>query len=227
MPMTRNACLVLALALAVVAPLPAQQNKTPAKKLYCWNENGSRVCSDTLPANAVDHARDEFSAASGLRTGEVERALTEDERNAAAVQAEQQKMDEAAAETRRRTDEAMLNSYPTEKDLRRVFEERTALLENSLTTANYNLTSLRDGLIQLLQQAGDRELAGQKINDELAANIHQRETDLRRQLQLQTSFQRQRLELDQDIADTLARYRAAKGIAPPGADEAPPPTSTQ
>ena len=61
-------CLSHVPALLTLAPTAlAQKSKVdaPAKKLYCWNENGQRVCSDALPADAVNVARDEISAASG------------------------------------------------------------------------------------------------------------------------------------------------------------------
>ena len=48
------------------------------KKVYCWNEGGQRVCSDALPPGKENLARDEISARSGLRTGQVQRALSEE-----------------------------------------------------------------------------------------------------------------------------------------------------
>ncbi|MBA4283997.1 MAG: hypothetical protein C0434_00495, partial [Xanthomonadaceae bacterium] len=158
--MTVRTSILLATAALVAMPCALAQDKgaAGAKKLFCWEEKGQRVCSDALPADAVNAARDEISASSGLRTGGVERALTAEERAQAAVEAQQRQMDAAAAETRRRTDAAMLLSYRSEDDLRRVFNERTAIVDNNVQTARYNAVSLREGLISLLQTAGDREL---------------------------------------------------------------------
>ena len=66
MPMTRLLATTLLLALASGADA---QDK--GKKLYCWNENGRKVCGDALPATAVDSARTEISAKSGLPTGRL------------------------------------------------------------------------------------------------------------------------------------------------------------
>ena len=120
--MTVRTSILLATAALVAMPCALAQDKgaAGAKKLFCWQEKGQRVCSDALPADAVNAARDEISASSGLRTGGVERALTAEERAQAAVEAQQRQMDAAAAETRRRTDAAMLLSYRSEDDLRRV-----------------------------------------------------------------------------------------------------------
>ena len=212
MPMNR--LLVLAASLAL-SPLAMAQGSgapaTPAKKLYCWNENGQRVCSDALPADAVNRARDEISAKSGLRTAEVDRALTDEERAQAAEAEAQRKVDQATADTRRRTDQAMLASYETEDALNRVFNERISIVDNSIRTARYNVTSLREGLVSLLQTAGARELSGQPISTELATNISKRHRELVRQRQLQASFENQRAELDVEIADIIRRYRLMKG----------------
>ena len=79
-----------AAALVALAGPAAAQNKGDGagKKLYCWNENGQKVCGDALPATAVDSARTEISARSGLPTARVDRALTADERAAAAARAD-------------------------------------------------------------------------------------------------------------------------------------------
>lgn len=217
--MMRNTPLWLAATLLALLPsaAAAQSGKnagTAPKKLYCWNQNGQRICSDALPADAVNAAREEISVQSGLKVGEVQRALTEEERAQAAVEAAQRQLDLAAEETRRRTDEAMLLSYRTEDELRRVFGERTAIVDNNVRTAHFNVASLREGLVTLLQITGDRELAGKPISPEMTRNIRQRHAELLRQHRLQQNFERQRVELDAEIAEILQRYRVKKGLLP-------------
>ena len=213
--MPKNRLWVLAASL-VLSPLAmAQGTGAPAKKLYCWNENGQRICSDALPADAVNRARDEISVKSGLRTAEIGRALTDEERAQAAEDAAQHKVDQAAADTRRRTDQAMLASYQTEDALNRVFNERISIVDNSIRTARYNVTSLREGLVSMLQTAGDRELDGKPVAPAMAENIRSRHRELLRQRRLQASFERQRAELDVEIADITRRYRELKGEAAP------------
>lgn len=215
--MPKNRMLVMVVCAALAPLAMAQKAEPPAKKLYCWNENGQRVCSDALPADAVNRARDEINAKSGMRTAEVQRALTEEERALAASDEVQRKVDQAAADTRRRTDQAMLMSYQSEAELRRVFNERTGIVDNSIRTARYNVTSLREGLVSMLQTAGDRELSGQPVSPETANNIRRRHSELLRQRQLQSSFETQRAELDVEIADIMQRYRQLKGLPQPAA----------
>jgi hypothetical protein len=217
--MSKRQLLLLAACTVLAPTVLAQKAEAPAKKLYCWNENGQRVCSDALPAEAVNRARDEISARSGLRTGGVDRALTEQERALAASDEQQRQVDQAAEDTRRRTDQAMLASYQSENELRRVFNERTSIVDNSIRTSRYNVVSLREGLVSLLQTASDQELSGKPVAPKVAASISTRHNELMRQRQLQASFERQRVELDAEIADILRRYRELKGV--PGAEDAP------
>jgi hypothetical protein len=46
----------------------------------------------------------------------------------------------------------------------------------------------------------------------MAANIAQRHRELVRQQHLQASFEKQRVELDAEIADIIQRYRQMKGM---------------
>lgn len=211
------------LMLAALALPAIAQNKPEAasKKLYCWDEGGRRICSDTLPPEAVNKAREEFSARSGLRSAEVERALTAEERADAALAQAQAQVDAAAIETRRRTEQAMLATYGSEDALRRVFNERTAIVDNNIKTASYNVTSLREALAAQLLSAGNKELAGQKVSDKQAEEIRQRHNELLAQLRLQTAFEQQRQTLEVEIAESLARYRELKGIVPAGTAVAP------
>jgi hypothetical protein len=209
---------VLALAITALCAVPGSalaqaKSGAPAKKLYCWDQGGQRICSDTLPPEAVNSAREEFNSRSGLRSGEVDRALTAEERAEAAAQAAQAQADQAAIDTRKRTEQAMLATFQSEDELRRVFTERVGIVDNHIQTARYNLTSLREGLATLLRTAGDRELAGQKVDDKKAQDISQRHRELWAQQRLLGSFERQRVALDAEIEETVARYRVLKGVA--------------
>lgn len=215
-PSTAGAGVLLVLAALAMPALAQNKPADTGKKLYCWdNARGERICSDTLPPEAVNSARQEFNARSGLRSAEVQRALTAEERADAELAAAQAQVDAAAAETRRRTEQAMLSTYGSEDALRRVFNERAAIVDNNIKTAIYNVASLREALATQLSVAGDRELAGQKVSDKQAGDIRQRHTELLAQLRLQAAFEQQRKALDVEIAETLARYRVLKGIAAP------------
>ncbi len=222
--MLRNLCIIAVVLLATPCVAGAQPSRQPSgsadgqpKKLYCWNQGSERICSDALPASAVNNAREEFNARSGLRSGQVQRALSEDERADAAVAEAQARLDEMAQQTRQRTEQAMLSNYSNEADLRRVFTERVGILDNNINTARYNVASLRDALFTALAAAGDNELAGRPVGEKPAATIRKRHGELLAQQRMQATFERQRTELDAEIEETVQRFRLLKGGAPEGA----------
>lgn len=198
-------------AVLVALPLAVAAQKAPAdKKLYCWDDNGVQVCGDTLPASALDRARTEISAHSGARTGQVPRALTQDERATAADVARaaaEAEMEEAA---RHRRDLAMVESYATEGDLRRAYGERITLVEESLKTSELSLANLRQSLLSLLRQAAERELLEQAVGKALADGIQSQHADLRRQQAIMERQLADRASLGSDLDAALERYRAMK-----------------
>src|SRR5690606_18659942 len=192
--------------------LAALEQKAPAdKKLYCWDENGVQVCGDTLPASALDRERTEISARSGARTGQVPRALTTDERTAAALAARAAADAELAEAERHRHDLAMVESYATEDDLRRAYGERITLVEESLKTSELSLANLRQSLLSLLRQAAERELLEQPVGKALADGIQSQHGDLLRQQAIMERQLADRASLGSDLDGALERYRSMKG----------------
>ena len=209
MPNTTFRILAVALLAALAAQADAQTAK--GKKLYCWNENGRKVCGDALPAEAAGTSRTEFNSTSGMRTGEVAAALTPEERAAAEAAA----LDAAAkAEldaARLRREMAMVESYATEADLRKAFQERIDLLQETLKASELGVAGLRQSLVGLLRQAGEHELAGKPVPPVARDNIANQHAELRRRERLYAQQQADRAKLDTELAAVLARYREIKG----------------
>ncbi|WP_159016798.1 hypothetical protein [Cognatiluteimonas profundi] len=197
----------VALLMSVAAGVRAGEG---SKKLYCWNENGHKICGDALPAEAAQSARTEFSAKSGMHTGDVARALTTEERAAAAQAAEQAQVALDAETSRQRRDLAMVESYATEDDLRRAYGERIDLLDDALKTSMLGETNLRLSLVSLLDQASDLELSGKPVPPILIAKLRGQHDELARQTRILGEQQRDRAALDGDLADAVTRYRALK-----------------
>jgi hypothetical protein len=219
-----NRILVAAIAIGIAtlagsSGLRAQAKAGGEKKIYCWSEGGRKVCGDALPADAANSARTEISARSGLRTGQVSRALTDAERSAAAVEQEQARLAAEAEAMRQRRDLAMVESYGTETDLRRAYGERTELLDETLKASTLGVTNLRLSLLTLLRQASDKELAGDIVPLPLTRSIRDQHGELLRQQQIRASQLLDRAALDAELQDAVVRYRALK--APPGTASAP------
>ena len=206
------------LAAAIGLALLVSGTAVAQKKVYCWNENGKKVCGDALPAEAADSARTEISARSGLRTGQVARALTDAERTDAALAADAARLQAEAQAVQQRRDLAMVESYMTEADLRRAYGERTELLDETLKASTLGLSNLRLSLLSLLRQAGDKELAGEPVPKRLADTIRSQHDELLRQQQILVVQQKDRAALDAELNDAVARYRALKA---PGGEAAP------
>lgn len=200
------------LALALPLGVSAQAGKQAAapKKLYCWNENGRKVCGDALPAHAVDAERTELSASSGREVARLERALTEEERKAEAERLAAERRAALEAEAARRRLLAMVESYATEDDLRRAFQERVTLLEETTKAARLGIENLRQSLISLLRRAAEAELAGRPVNKALADSIQRQHADLRRQQAVLAKQLDERARIDAEIAEALQRYREIK-----------------
>ncbi len=215
----RNRMLLTATALALGAGLAAGVHaQAMQKKVYCWNENGRKICSDALPAAAANAARTEISTKSGLATGQVARALTENERADAAVSATVARRQAEARAIEERRDLAMVESYMAEADLRRAYGERITLVEETLKASQLGLSNQRLSLIALLRQAGDWELSKKPVPKPLAESIVKQHNDLLRQQQILADQEQDRATLDAELADAVARYRALKspGTGAPG-----------
>ena len=195
------------LALLAVATTASAEK---GKKLYCWNEHGHKVCGDALPPEAAESARTEISEKSGLQTGQVSRALTAEERAAAASASEQERLAADAVAARLRRDMAMVESYDSEVDLRHAYGERINLIESSLKTSQLDEANLRNSLVSLLGQAGDLELSGKPVPPALVANVQNQHAQLAQLLRIAEQQRQDRKALDGELNDAVARYRALK-----------------
>ena len=208
----RTAILLL---LTLSAAVGAQEKSS--KKLYCWNEGGRKVCGDALPPSAVDSARTEISAKSGLAVGSVDRTLNDSERSAALTAAKAAAVEADKTLAAQRRDLAMVESYATEADLRRAYGERITLLDESLKTSRLSTANLRQSLLSLLRQAADLELQSQPVRKPLVDNIVRQHTDLLRQQEIMKQQAIDRAALGSDLEAALARYRSLKAGDTPAA----------
>lgn len=198
---------------ALASPLAFAQVAKP-KKLYCWNEGGNKVCGDALPAHAVDSARTEISAKSGMATARVDRAMTAEERVAAEQVARAERSAALAEDVRKRRDRAMAESYATEQDLRNSFQERIVLLDETVKASQLGIEGRRQALLSLLRKAGEAELGSQKVPKVLADNIRNQHVELLHQQETLKQQVLERSSADADLVSALERYHTLKNAAP-------------
>ncbi|MFZ5655995.1 MAG: hypothetical protein ACOY37_02860 [Pseudomonadota bacterium] len=214
--MSRTRLLTAALLLGLAPLATAQKAEAPAKKLYCWNEGGRKVCGDALPATAVDSARTEINPRSGLPTARVDRALTPEERAAAEAAARAEQEEQAAAEAEMRRVMAMVHSFDSEDALRRAFDNRIALNRDSVKTAQMGIAGIRVILVDLLRRAGEAELAQRPVPKKLADDIRTQHAQLRQQQAALARLQRSGEAIRAQLEEAVARYRELRmpGAAP-------------
>lgn len=224
-PMTHARRTATLAALAALAAAGLSNAAPQGKKLYCWEEGGRTICGDALPADAADNAREEFSASTGRKVGEVARALTGEER--AALEADRARAERQALEEeeRLRRELAMVESYATEAELRRAFQNRIVLMDDKLQATRSGITNLRQALVTRLRSANELELAGKPVGAELAAAIANQHAAVGRQRALLASQQAERIALDAELASAVARYRELTGAE--AADDAVAPAASE
>lgn len=212
----------LAVLAALLAAGAADAQQKP-KKLYRWVDKDGKVqFSDALPPEAVDQARTEINATSGMATASIDRALTEEERIAKEkADAEKARVDRDE-EQARMTEEAMIASFQTEEDLRRSFQIRVELMQQTLDAIEAGIGSQRASLTGLLAQASEAELAGRPVNAKQTGTIRELHSEMIKQQQMLVLKQGELEDLDAELARLVDRFREIKGQKP-GAAPTPAP----
>lgn len=202
-----RAALLLGIAVATQA---TAQDAGKGKRLYCWDENGHKVCGDALPASAAAAARTEISEKSGRTLETIARAMTPEERAAAALKAQQENDAARLRWQEQRRDLAMVESYATEADLRRAYADRTDLLDASIKTSVLSIGNLRQSLLSLLRQAADDELAGTPVPQPKLAELRNQHASLVKQQAILVQQRADRAQLDTELTSALQRYHDLK-----------------
>ena len=204
----KNMVHVGCIALLLVPALALAQRGDTERRVYCWEEGGRKICGDALPASAVDAARTERSAATGTLRAEVGRALTDAERDEAEAEARRAAAAAEAAAAERRRDVAMVESYTTEADLERAYDNRIILIDESIKTSQMGVANLRMSLLNQLRRAAEAELQGQAVSKPLLDNITSQHADLMRQQVILEQQLTEREELDASLREARERYRS-------------------
>lgn len=201
---------------ALIVVLASALTPALAQKLYRWTDkDGKEHYSDTLPTEAIDAAREELNKTSGSSVGQVERALTDEERALIAENAQADAEVAKRAEDQREQDRTLLSSYPSEVELQRTYSERLTLVQESVKSAQVGIVGQRDSLASLLAHATDRELAGQPVDARTLANLREAHHQVgEQQLQL-VRREAEQTALQEEFDALLTRYRALRDDPPP------------
>ena len=199
-----------ALAAAVLSVFLLQATAVEAQKLYRWVDKDGKVhYSDQIPPEAVDQAREELNQA-GRTVDRVDRARTPEEIAASAeaerVAAEQRKLQEEQD----KMDAILLNSYGNAEELKRSFDERFALVEQTIESARVGLRSQEKSLAELLAHAAELEQQSKPVPDTVRASIELARKQTEEQRGFLTKREQDKVKLEAEYAATAERYNALR-----------------
>src|SRR5690606_15369847 len=155
-----------------------------------------------------DAARTELSARSGRPLAQLAEQLTPAERAAADAAERQAEIAANAEAARLRRERAMAESYETEEELRKAFDDRIVLVDEGLKTSRMGVSNLRQSLVSLLRQANDLELQDKPVRKGLVDGIQSQHRDLLRQQAIMRQQLEERASLDADLEHAAERYHA-------------------
>lgn len=197
--------MVVMLAL-LLSPLAAQDK---GRKLYKWTDKDGNIhYSDSIPPEAKEYARERLSD-QGVSVEQVDRAMTPEE--LAAVKAAEKSAAEKAAEAerQRKADEALLNSYASEDDLTRAYNQRMDLLAQSIDARRIEINSREQSLSKLVAQAAEMERAGRPVSDALKQMITGERAEIDRQKAFMAKKEAEKITAKSDYERDFAKYKAA------------------
>ena len=198
--------LYLAVLLGTAAGSPA----IAASKIYkCKDVNGKIFYSQVYDATKCGGGGAEISAA-GVAVKQFERMKTPEEVAAEKVIAEEQAEKERAVEARRKADEVLAISYPSEDDLKRGYDEEIEGIDSGIETAQLAIKSHQKSLAQWLAVAAEAERADKPVPKEVSANIAMVRGHLQEQRELVTKGKAEKVKAKARFDDRLARYREIK-----------------
>ncbi len=133
--------------LLLILMAPASQANT----FCCEDNNGRRICSDTLPQICFDRAYRELSPG-GRVVREVEGPLTAEQRARRDAELRAQRERLAADAAARRRDQVLLDSYASVSELDRRRDREIANVEGEVRSARSRETTLIKQLADLQKQ---------------------------------------------------------------------------
>lgn len=199
-----------ALVALVLSTLLLGATSAEAQKLYRWVDKDGKVhYSDQIPPEAVDQAREELNQA-GRTVDRVERARSAEE-IAAAEEAERLAAQQRKAqEEQDKMDAILLNSYGSVDELKRSYDERFALVEQTIESAKVGLRSQEKSLAELLAHAAELEQQNKPVPATVKASIELARKQTEQQRSFLTKREQDKLDLKVEFAAIVERYNALR-----------------
>lgn len=174
-----------------------------AARTYKWiDDKGITHYGDTIPAEFKDKANTELSKR-GIAIKKTDQALTPEEIRARQEEAARAKQDEARAKEQRRRDQALLQSFTTERDIELKRDRDLQQIELGIANNQAVLKSAEKRLTENRVRAEGLTKAGKPIPDGLKQDI---EGDEGEKLRLERLIEQKRQELGV-VREKYAEYQ--------------------
>jgi hypothetical protein len=205
---------------AAVALLAAAALHVPAAhaaRIKCWTNNqGVRECGNVVPPEYAQKGHEELNK-QGMTVEKQARAKTreeleEEERQAAAAAASQAEADRLARIQEAR-DRVLLDTFTTEEDLVLAHRGRLAAIDSRIKHTERLLGDLRNELEGFKLEAAQQERSGQAVSPEVSSNIARVEQQISQNHSFIESRHQEKVDLERQFQEDLARYRQLKGTA--------------
>lgn len=188
--------------------------KGGAKRIFCWEEQGRKICGDALPAHVTtDQQRQEINPQTGTSKTVAPTATTAPSALAGASgsteQAEATTLPDMSAEEATRV-QALVQAYESEGELLKSFEEEKRVSEQSLKDLLTQEKAAHGMLVQHLKTLSEKELMRQTI----AKGEHEELMNLRQSLvqirNMKKKEQEKQKNMSQNQARLLELYKQVK-----------------
>jgi len=180
-----------------------------AAKMYKWvDDKGNVYYSDRVPPDQVKQGRQQLNA-QGVAVEQVQRARTPEEIAAAKAKAAEAARVQAEADKIKRADDALLNSYAEEGDLKRNFDARVELLEQQIQSAEADIKIRQNNLDALVAVAARDEQSGKKVAPAVTTMIDDSRKVIEQQRALIVEKTKDRSGAQANYDEQLRLYREA------------------
>ena len=210
--------LYAALGLAPVAAAPP--GTSTSSTLYCClDANGKQVCGDILPQACYGRGYREIG--DGARTvRQVEAPLTAEQRAQRAIEDEKRRIEELARREQQRKDQALLNTYGSERDIDTMRARSEEDVHKSIKSAEAKIAEMR---IQRKRFEDEAEFYKKKtMPSELAKELRTVEHEIRLQQEIIDSKKRDFETIKAKYGADRQRYTELTGRTSPASRTKPP-----
>lgn len=203
-------------------PRPAAKSGAAPKKIYCWEENGSKVCGDAMPASAANSARTEINAKTGNVTRSIDKAQTPEERAAIERQQRAAAAQQQQVQSQAERGQALLMTYGSEAALNMAFDERVETVKQAIAATQKQKKEAHLVLVDRLSTLGNIELSGKKPPKATVDDMYRLRAQVKQYDGILAGHEDHIQKLQAERATSLALYRATLQTLTAGAAPAPP-----